>query len=137
VWDSLEKVVGSGNDNAASFYTAYDQAPYPGISYYRLQQTDLDGKQTYSFICTVNIQNAFPNITIFPNPATSAIVITFPVPGNYEVKLLNSAGQLMNNPILSSGSNLILNVSAMEPGIYFINIRHENTSETRKVVIGK
>ena len=97
----------------------------------------MDGKQTYSSVCAINIQNTFPNITIFPNPATSTIVITFPLPGNYEVKLLNSAGQLMNNRMLSSGSNLVLHVSAMEPGIYFITIRHENTSETRKVVIAR
>jgi hypothetical protein len=36
-WDSLEKIAGTGNSNAPSFYTTYDPAPYPGVSYLRLQ----------------------------------------------------------------------------------------------------
>jgi hypothetical protein len=136
-WNDLQRVNGSGSTYGNSSYTAYDQTPYSGVSYYRLQQTDLDGKQTYSFICAVRVQNTFPNITIFPNPATSTIVITFPAAGNYEVRLLNSAGQLMNNPILSSGSNLLLNVSNMKAGIYLINIHHENNTETHKITIRK
>jgi hypothetical protein len=136
-WDNLQQIAGSGNSSGNSTYTANDLAPYSGLSYYRLQQTDLDGKQTYSFICAVRLQNTFADITIFPNPATSTIVIAFPAAGNYEVRILNSVGQLMNSPMLSSGGNLVLNVSNMEAGIYFINIHHENSTETHKITIRK
>jgi hypothetical protein len=137
VWDSLEKVAGTGNSNAASFYTAYDPAPYPGISYYRLIQTDLDGKQAYSSVCAVNIQRSSSLITLFPNPATNAIMITFPVTGQYSISLLNSAGQLMTDPVFSTGNNITLNVSHIVPGVYYVVIGQGNTRETREVLIGK
>jgi hypothetical protein len=137
VWDSLEKVTGTGNSNAASFYTAYDPAPYPGISYYRLIQTDFDGNQTFSSVCAVNIQRSSSQITLFPNPATNAILITFPVTGQYTISLLNSAGRLMTDPVFSTGSNITLNVSHIVPGVYYVVIGQGNTRETREVLIGR
>jgi hypothetical protein len=136
-WDSLEKIAGSGNSNAPSFYTAYDPAPYPGISYYRLVETDFDGSHTYSSVCAVNTHRSSPAITLYPNPATNAIVITFSVAGQYTISLLNSAGQLMTDPVFSMGSNITLNVSHVVSGVYYVVIGQGNTKETREVLIGK
>ncbi len=137
VWDSLEKVAGSGNSNTASSYTAYDPTPYPGISYYRLAQTDFGGNRTYSSVCVVNIQRSSSAITLFPNPATKAIIITFPVTGQYTISLLNSAGQLMTDRVFSTGNNITIDVSHVTPGVYYVVIGQENTRETRAVLIGK
>ena len=136
-WESIQQVAGSGSSSAVSTYTTYDPTPYIGKSYYRLIQTDLDGKQAYSSICSVNIQNEFSNITVSPNPATTNVLITFPITGKYEVFLLNDAGQLMSNPALLTGNRLELNVSNIKAGIYFIHISNENITETRKLFIRK
>jgi len=136
-WDSLEKIAGSGNSNAACFYTAYDPAPYSGISYYRLVQTDFDGNHTYSSVCAINIQRSSSAITLFPNPATNAVVITFPVAGQYTISLLNSAGQLMTDRVLGTGNNITLDVSHISPGVYYLVIGQGNTRETREVLIGR
>jgi hypothetical protein len=134
-WENIQQIAGSGNSNIVSTYTAYDRDPYPGISYYRLVQTDLDGKQSYSPIRSINIQQEFSRITLFPNPATDHIVITFPVAGKYEISLMNGAGQLMNAPVSYTGNRLVLPVSNRNAGIYFIHIVNENFRETRKIVI--
>lgn len=136
-WESIQQVAGSGSSNAVSTYTTYDPTPYLGKSYYRLIQTDRDGKQAYSSVSSVNIANEFSNITVSPNPATTTILITFPVTGKYEVSLLNSAGQPMSNPVLLTGNHLGLNVSNIKAGIYFIHISNENSTETRKLFIRK
>ena len=136
-WDSLQRVAGSGNSSGTSVYSAYDRTPYTGISYYRLVQTDFDGKQSYSPILSVSIQQASSSIFIFPNPAADNVLITFSTAGKYEISLFSSAGQRMSNPVLLTGDRLQLDISALKAGVYFIHIATENSTETRKIVIMK
>jgi hypothetical protein len=54
-------------------FTFTDQAPKPGLNYYRVKTTDIDGAQTFSF--TVPILNADKGLVmgrIMPNPVNSA-----------------------------------------------------------------
>jgi hypothetical protein len=136
-WDSLESIPGSGTTNTASFYTAYDPAPYPGTSYYRLVETAFDGSRIFSPVCAVNLQPSSSNITLYPNPATNSILITFPVAGQYTISLLNSVGQLMTDRVFSTGGNATLNVSHLAPGVYYVAIGQGNTKETREVLIAR
>jgi hypothetical protein len=76
-------------------------------------------------------------ITLFPNPATNTILITFPVAGKYSISLLNSTGQLMTDRVFSTGNNITLDVSHLAPGVYYVVIGQANTKETREVLIGR
>ncbi len=137
VWDSLEKVAGSGNTYTASFYTAYDPMPYAGVSYYRLRQTDFDGNGTYSSVCAVNLQRSSSGITLFPNPATNSILILFPVAGQYTVALLNSSGQPVMDPVTAQGGNITLDVSHVAAGVYYVAIGQGNLKEVKEVLIAR
>ena len=53
-FSKLVIVPGSGNSNSEKNYAAKDNSPYNGISYYRLKQTDFDGKFEYSNIVAVD-----------------------------------------------------------------------------------
>jgi hypothetical protein len=136
-WDSLESIPGSGNTNTASFYTAYDAAPYPGISYYRLVETAFGGSKIFSSVCVVNLQPSSSNIALYPNPATNRILITFPAPGQYTISLLNNLGQLVTDRIIGTGSNISLDVSHVPTGVYYLVIGQGNTRETREVLIAR
>jgi hypothetical protein len=57
-FEPIAKVYGAGNSNAMLNYSLYDENPFNGLSYYRLTQTDFDGKQTYSDLKAVNFNNA-------------------------------------------------------------------------------
>ncbi len=72
-FEAIATVGGAGNSTSILYYTTVDYAPLDGISYYRLKQTDYDGKFEYSEIRSVNF-NAIsnggkPSIIISPNPA--------------------------------------------------------------------
>ncbi len=134
-WETVQKVLGSGTSSITENYTAYDLTPYSGISYYRLMQTDIDGKQSFSPIISINLGNKDADITVYPNPATSLIKISFPSAGRYEVSLLNISGQIVNSTVLTTSDNLVLNVSGFKTGIYFIRIIHEGKTETKKLII--
>src|SRR5690606_38659659 len=51
-------VNGAGNSNNAIKYRFSDKNPFAGTSYYRLKQTDFDGKFSYSEIESVFISNS-------------------------------------------------------------------------------
>jgi hypothetical protein len=78
--------------------------------------------------------NAFFNI--HPNPASDFLNIQFDNSVD-ELKLIeisNTNGQKIEN-ILTSDSNVNLNISTLPKGIYFVNIKSENNIVTKKVLI--
>ncbi|HLP12341.1 MAG TPA: T9SS type A sorting domain-containing protein [Flavobacteriales bacterium] len=70
LWAEITKVTGAGNSNQQIDYFDVDYTPLKGTSYYRLKQTDFDGRFTYSQIVVVkNGEVSFNgDITPFPNP---------------------------------------------------------------------
>jgi Secretion system C-terminal sorting domain len=60
---------GAGNSTSVINYSLIDNDPYEGVSYYRLKQTDFDGKYVYSELRMVNFEkgNVF-SFNVYPNP---------------------------------------------------------------------
>jgi len=136
-WEDVKTVEGSANTSTGSSYSAYDENPYSGISYYRLKQTDMDGKQSYSAIRIVDLNNKTAVLNVYPNPAADYINISGATQEKLIVLLFNSNGQRMNIPINNNGSRATLYVSGVVPGIYFIQINQGNSNEVRKITIVK
>ncbi len=55
VFEEVGRLAGAGNSMSELTYDFVDDAPYTGISYYRLRQTDFDGTTTHSDIRAVEI----------------------------------------------------------------------------------
>jgi Secretion system C-terminal sorting domain len=136
-WENIQKIGGSGNSSVTEYYSAYDKSPYSGTSFYRLKQSDLDGRETYSSIRSVNLDHEGTEISVYPNPATDHITISLTAAGNYKITLLNSNGQLMIKPVLTTGGPTVLNVSRLNAGIYFIQINRDGQNDTRKILINR
>jgi hypothetical protein len=132
-WESVALVPGSGNTSVDTKYRVYDQKPLGGVSYYRLEQTDRDGRQSYSAIVSVNM-GVSTTINLYPNPASSYIFITTVGTGTPDISLINGSGQQMIIPILINGNNVRLTISDIPPGTYFVNIIQNGVSETRSVI---
>jgi hypothetical protein len=64
-------VKGKGNSTELNFYETIDNAPLQGISYYRLKQTDYDGKETIEEkIVKVTLSKGRDSpFSIYPNPS--------------------------------------------------------------------
>ena len=70
--EDISTIKGSGNSSSIISYSDKDINPYDGISYYRLKQTDFDGKFSYSNIVSVEFEpenSRMLDLTVFPNPA--------------------------------------------------------------------
>lgn len=56
----LAQIKAAGNSSALLNYRAMDEHPFTGISYYRLKQTDYDGRFSYSLVAPVEFKQNTP-----------------------------------------------------------------------------
>jgi Secretion system C-terminal sorting domain len=132
IWENILKVDGSGSTSTNKIYEAYDPNPYSGLSFYRLEQTDYDGRSSYSMIRQVNFDSS-ATIRIYPNPVTNFIYISGS--GAMVISVHNINGQLLNTPVQLIRSEYLINVAALPPGIYFIHIVQNGNQLTTKEII--
>ncbi|MGH2565700.1 MAG: T9SS type A sorting domain-containing protein, partial [Ginsengibacter sp.] len=133
-WESIKVVPGAVNSSVNVKYSEYDGAPYQGISYYRLQQTDRDGKTSFSPIVSVKIGQS-ASINIYPNPTSDHIWITTVGSGRLNVALYNNNGRRINVPVTVNGNSARLDVGKLSAGTYFVHILQGGQSESRVVLI--
>ena len=75
---SIVKIAGAGNANNTVNYSYADNDPFAGISYYRLKQSDANGRYIYSNIIAIrNLKNGQNEMIIYPNPAQESITVNF------------------------------------------------------------
>ena len=68
-YESIGQIKSAGNSRTKIDYKFTDEAPLPGINYYRLKQVDRDGSKDFSKIVAVNVTSDAPTFVIYPNPA--------------------------------------------------------------------
>ncbi|MBL4656955.1 MAG: T9SS type A sorting domain-containing protein [Flavobacteriales bacterium] len=77
--EDFEKVLttpGAGTSNQVRYYYEVDDNPEYGITYYRLKQTDYDGKFEYSDLSVVQILRPL-EFSVRPNPARDYLEVRF------------------------------------------------------------
>lgn len=126
-WQKVNIIKGAGNSVTLLSYSYLDQNPYSGISYYRLKQTDFDGKFHYSQVRSVNINSkGDPKIGVFPNPTKSQITIIGNTYQLDQVIIYNTFGQdvtSLTNKIIHDKSKLIIDLTNLGDGIYYIKTK--------------
>ena len=132
---TLVIVKGSGNSTSLKKYTARDESPYPGTSYYRIKQTDFDGRYKHSKVVAVNFTNdeTLSRLKIYPNPVTTALSIE--MLDNKEVvnfEIINATGSIVYNGSLNQKATV--QVAGFPSGTYVIKIASKNGYEFRKFV---
>jgi hypothetical protein len=121
-WEFVSNIKGAGNSNSKLTYLDYDTNPYQGTSYYRLKQTDYDGRSAYSHIEMVEF-SAQAFIWLSPNPAEDKLTFFLKEElNNAQISIFDSSGSLA----MRSNSNelhvlqMTLDVSSLESGMYTI-----------------
>lgn len=126
-WEEVTKVKGAGVSSKLLSYTSFDENPFQGISYYRLKQTDFDGKFSYSEIRDVKINGL--QVKIYPNPASNHIIIEGDESELEYIVIYNILGEnvtYLTQKDTNSGSKLIINLSDLSPGAY--NVKTKTTT---------
>ncbi len=106
--------------------------------YYRLQQTDIDGRSFFSKIVSVNIEHGQPTLNIYPNPAKNYITIFSASPSELNSAFLtvsDMTGRIVIRQRLKTTERQKVNISLLLKGIYTIRINRPGSAETRKLIV--
>lgn len=136
-WETVTTVNGAGNSDQALGYTAYDNNPYQGTSYYRIKQTDYNEEFSYSRIATVTVQGANSEVTLSPNPVKDDILrLTFAEGIQVsQVVITNTLGQEVYRKNISQVQELEINTQGYPTGAYFVIISGNNYHKTSKILV--
>jgi hypothetical protein len=123
-FSSIGRVAGAGNSTQPQTYQFMHQGIPVGNHFYRLAQTDVDGKINYSSIVQVSTRTGHFTIHISPNPVASVIQFkgsAWQKGNGYSITAANGAillqGTLQGNSI---------NVAGLAPGICILKLQLAN-----------
>ena len=131
LFQSIGIVRGNGNSTSLINYTYADLSPYSGISYYRLAQSDFDGRKTLSNVAFLNMKEkayGISNLQIFPSPVQDKLTVLFnsDLKTNALITIYNALGNIIfkEKVMVNKGDNLLRysNLEQLESGIYFLNM---------------
>lgn len=140
-FEKIGRVEAAGNSSQTVNYNFTDINPVKGFNYYRLKQTDIDGRFVFTPTRMLRfdfIENI--NIKYYPNPTNGNLNIAI-LNSNYTeqkiITLSNSAGAVVSQiKVVSNNKEIIpLNFKGLPKGVYFIQIKSERINSTRQIVI--
>ncbi len=126
-FEPLDTVAGKGTLTVLSSYAITDASPWPGTTYYRLKQVDLDGTYHYSSIQSATLSatdlTTSQRIIIYPNPVTNQLYFSFTQhrPKNIQVEIYNAAGQRIKQFILPD-TQVFIDMADYPVGLYYLKI---------------
>jgi hypothetical protein len=124
-WKVLETIEGAGISNESLSYQTYDPYPLKGISYYRLKQTDYDGKFTYSSIESISNTEG---VMVLPNPGSGLFFVSgLSERKESEILIRDITGKEIIKIHSDGLQSQAIDLSQHPGGIYFVTINSEET----------
>jgi hypothetical protein len=125
-----------GNSHEELHYAYTDHNIASGKYFYRLRQTDADGKSTYSRTEQVWFGTAAnPAFTLAPNPAKGSVAIGR-LQGGENIRVCNMLGQLVLQGRNNAAGKYTLPLGTLPAGVYTVHITAANGYEqTQKLVV--
>jgi hypothetical protein len=129
-WAAIGRVAAAGNSNTTLNYHYTDPSP---VSYYRIVQTDIDGRFSYSMVLRNTCSVSAP-VQLFPNPARSNITLQLFASGQQRVllQIIDVKGALVQwqTAELTAGRNqLNMQVSQLPAGAYQLLIHRAGATQ--------
>jgi hypothetical protein len=132
----IATVKASGDSRTETTYRTFDPEPFTDRSYYRLNQTDYDGKITHLKIIAVNTYERNGVIEVIPNPSNGSFWFELPEGvSSSELKVLNSAGQEVPFNFTSMGSRVQVDALDLPRGLYLLKLITNRGMNSAKIVI--
>lgn len=126
-FSGIGKVNAKQNQGSVNEYRFVDYQPFNERSYYRLKQVDVDGRNSYSAIVTINVtgERAYKVTAI---PGTKQLRVSIPQSGANVIDLLiyDGVGRRILRQQLQPGNSIINTGSLTADAVYFIKLVQQN-----------
>lgn len=129
--------------NSGGNYEAIDENPFYGWNYYRLKQTDFDGKVAYSKIIKIKFETKDLSFKVYPNPNLQADEIHLSFSESLEnqvfvVNILDLNGKIIQSHQISIQENqkeITLSKQNLQAGIYLILVLGDEIAFREKIIL--
>ena len=141
IFRMIGTVDGNGNTNSTHNYKFIDRYSDGKEAFYKLLQTDFDGRETTygpirAFACNGNI--TFSAQAFQTSASELSVLIKNPETGRVTISILSTEGKIVARKVveLEAGLNITtFDTAPLATGIYFVNIAGPDKMETVKVSI--
>jgi predicted esterase len=137
---NIGQVNGGEDYNGERKYSFIDNNPLSGMNYYRLVQTDIDGKKTYFEIKRIlNSSDKNSSVIVSPNPfgENLAAFVSLDKSQKLFLSVSDMTGKILKTTtgIYGQGSTEVrIHSNDLPKGIYLLKVSGENFSSTHKVI---
>ncbi len=117
----------NGNSSTTLSYSLTDNEPFPGVSFYRLKQTDFDNSFEYSEIISVSLSKKNSEVHLYPNPANHDLNLEIDIENSSKTEVQVTIFNLLGQPVLKNSEYFTngrckISLPELEAGPYFITI---------------
>ena len=138
-WQTVGTVKSAGNSSISQKYSFATNATTNDISYFRLKQTDIDGKFNYFKIISVNnCHKDSRELNIYPNPSNGRSLfgkINLKPNETYSIAIFDNFGKPVTR-IVSSQPEFAINFAQLLPsGIYFARFSSGSFSTVKPFLV--
>jgi len=137
-FEIIAEINSLGDTHAGHVYTYTDTRPETGINYYRLKQTDFDGKNEYvGNIIAVDFKSIRDELTVFPNPTSKELNVIFPTESKLDIsfELYSVVGKLVQTNIFESNEEqqYQFSLTNLPNGIYLLKSKQGDSIRTTRI----
>ena len=139
-WLEVGIIKGAGNSNTQMNYRLIDINPFIGLSYYRLKQTDYDGRFEVFRPVSISVKDEKTiGLNIHPNPAIEYIELNLEYTQdhliNHNVQIYDINGnKVYKKHFIGELSNFKINIQKFKPGIYLVKSKSDNIKGEGKFI---
>lgn len=143
-FEVLETIEGAGNSTTKLAYKIIDPNPVVGIAYYRLKQTDYDGKFEYFDLIAVkfNENNSSSKFRMYPNPLSNTRNLSVNwegfTEGNVTVSVIQLDGKVVQKQTILVQEKVSTNISIRNElpiGIYILQLTSSQGKRVQQKLI--
>ena len=137
-FNAIGQVQGTGNSSQELHYEFIDIDPSVGLSYYRLSQTDFDGKSEHFKPKSIDLSESGNTLIYFDNHSAS-VSVSLEHPSNFvEIDMYDLNGRLLNQYSernISNSKDHSFDVAPLPKGLYIVRLSTDKENIIKKIWI--
>ncbi len=142
-FQAMGRVEGFGNTSSPKEYSYTDPEPRVGSNVYRIKQTDIDGKFSYSQMIEVRMEEKGERrLNLYPNPLSAGESLKLELSRGWEGEIRISIRDIQGRKVkeeikdLHGGFNTVgLSTAALRPGPYVITLDTPEGQLSKRFII--